>query len=172
MKRCTSRVGLALTVLAVLGLTVAAVAQQPSTNLVPFTFAFQSAGQGVTIPVNPPIVPTRLVLTNGQSDLLGPFRGIGHVINHLGPDGQLAYNDGGVVALTGANGDAVFFTYAGVVSPASTPGVRRLAQAATITGGGGRFAGASGSGILNIVVDLSKGQATGTFAGMITAPKP
>jgi hypothetical protein len=171
MKRCTFRVSLALTVLAVLSLIAAAAAQQRPASLVPLTFAFRSTGNNFTIPVDPPVVSTRLFLTNGQSDLLGPFRGIGHVINHLGPDGQLAYNDGGVVALTGANGDAIFYTYAGVVSPATTPSVRRLAQAATITGGTGRFAGATGSGILTIAIDLSNGQATGTFAGMITTPK-
>jgi hypothetical protein len=123
------------------------------------------------IPANPPVVPTRLVLTNGQSDLLGPFSGVGHVVNHLGPDGQLTYNDGGVVALTGTNGDAVFFTYAGVVSPGTTPGVIRLAQAATITGGRGRFEGASGSGVLTVVLDPSKPPA-GAFEGKITAPRP
>jgi hypothetical protein len=114
----------------------------------------------------------RVVITSGQADFLGPVKGIGHVINHLGADGNLAYNDGGVLVLTAANGDAVFFTFAGVVSPPTTPGVLRLEEPMTITGGKGRFVGATGSGVLNIAIDYSKGQATATFEGMITAPKP
>jgi hypothetical protein len=172
MKSCTYRVSLALTVLAVLGLTVAAVAQQPPTNLVPFKFTYVSTGSSILIPVDPPIMPTNVVVTSGQADLLGPVKGIGHVINHLGADGNLAYNDGGVLVLTAANGDAVFFTFAGVVSPLTTPGVLRLEEPMTIIGGKGRFVGAIGSGVLNIAIDYSKGQATATFEGMITAPKP
>jgi hypothetical protein len=172
MNRCTYRVSLALTVLAVLGLTVAAVAQEPPTNLVPFMFTYVSTGDSITIPVNPPVQPTRLLIASGQSDLLGSFTGIGHVINHLGADGTLVYTDGGVGVLTAANGDAVFFTHAGVARPPTTPGVVAVEARMTITGGKGRFVGATGSGILNTVIDFSKRQATVTFEGMITAPKP
>jgi hypothetical protein len=175
MKDCTVRVSLALTLLVVLGLAAPGRAQQTSqasANLVPLKFTYLSAGDGITIPVDPPIQPMRIVITGGQSDLLGPFTGIAHSITHLGVDGSIAYVGEGVGVLTGANGDAVFFTYSGLVHPPTTPGVRNLEDHLTFTGGKGRFAGATGSGVLNVVIDFSKPQATASFEGMITAPKP
>jgi hypothetical protein len=159
-----------------LALPAAAQAQQAAqsqpANLVPLKFAYVSTGDSTTIPVSPPIVPTSLVIIRGQADYLGPITGMGHVINHLGADGNLAYNDGGVLVLNAVNGDAVFFTFVGVVRPSTRPGTLTLEEPMIITGGKGRFLGATGSGVLNLVVDFSNGQATGTFAGMITAPKP
>jgi hypothetical protein len=175
MKNCTYRVSLALTALVGLGLALPGRAQQTSqssANLVPLKFTYMSAGDSITIPVNPPIQPTRIVISGGQSDLLGPFTGIVHSITHLGADGNIAYIDGGVGVLTAANGDAVFFTYVGVLRPPTMPGVAVVEDHLTITGGKGRFVGATGSGVLNVVIVFSKGQATGTFEGMITAPKP
>ena len=175
MKHCTYGVRLALTVLSVLVLAVPGRAQQTSqlpANLVPLKFTYLSVVDRITIPVNPPIQPTRIAITGGQSDLLGPFTGIAHSITHLGADGNLAYVDGGVGVLTAANGNAVFFTYAGLLRPPTTPGVLDLEDHLTITGGTGRFASATGSGVLNVVIDFSKPQAVGTFEGMITAPKP
>src|SRR5438045_2601243 len=76
MKNSPKYVSLALTVLSILGLAVPGRAQQASpssVSLVPFKFTYLSAGDSITIPVNPPIQPTRIVISGGQSDLLGPF---------------------------------------------------------------------------------------------------
>jgi hypothetical protein len=175
MKNCAYGASLTLTVLTILGVAVPGRAQQTtqsSTNLVPLKFTYVSAGDSITLPVDPPIQPTRILITGGQSDLLGPFTGIAHSITHLGVDGSIAYVDGGVGVLTVANGDAVFFTYSGLVRPVTTPGMITLEDHLTITGGEGRFVGAAGSGVVEVVIDFSKPQASATFTGMITAPKP
>jgi hypothetical protein len=180
MKNCTIRVGPALTLLSLLVLAVPGRAQQPnktSANLVPFKFTTAEAGDAFAIPVNPPMLAVRSSFAHGQSDLLGPFTGLGHEIAHLSADGGLSYVTDGVGVITAANGtDAVFLTWAGLVFPSATPGIVPVEAHVTITGGTGRFVGATGSGVLkesiNVSADLSKGGSMYTFEGMISTPKP
>jgi hypothetical protein len=166
------RSSLALTTLTLIGLTVPGMAQQPSTqNLVPFKAAAVVTTDSIMIPQTPPIVATRVAYSNGQSDLLGAFTGIAHQINRLNTDGtRLSITDGTGV-WTAANGDSIFVSYSGLY-PSVTPERVSFQKAIVITGGTGRFAGASGSGILNGVGDLVKKETTMTFEGKITAPKP
>jgi hypothetical protein len=172
MKRCLYRVSLALTALALTGLAAPGRAQQPLVqNLVPFKAAAVVTSDSIVIPLTPPIAPTRVTYSNGQSDLLGPFTGIAHQITRLNPDGtRLSITDGTGV-WTAANGDSIFLSYSGLF-PSVTPEMITFQKAIAITGGTGRFAGASGSGVLNGVVDVVKKQTTMTFEGKITAPKP
>jgi len=70
MKHCTYGVRLALTVLSVLVLAVPGRAQQTSqlpANLVPLKFTYLSVVDRITIPVNPPIQPTRIAITGGRA---------------------------------------------------------------------------------------------------------
>jgi hypothetical protein len=173
MKSCMYRVSLALTALALTGLAVPGRAQQPSTQkLMPFKATAVVTADSIMIPVNPPIAAVRVSYSSGQSDLLGPFTGIAHQLTRLNPDGTRLSITDGIGVWTTANGDSIFLSYSGLYPPPTTPGFYSFQKAITITGGTGRFAGASGSGILNGVSDIAKKQATVTLEGMITAPKP
>lgn len=69
-----------------------------------------------------------------------------------------------------ANGDQIFMTVVGQSEPTGTPGVFRITEINTITGGTGRFAGAKGSFTVERLVDLTTGFTSGSFHGTITSP--
>lgn len=74
----------------------------------------------------------------------------------------------GTFRLTAANGDTLLATFTGLGTPTATPGVFSVLETATITGGTGRFAGATGSFVVERSVDLSALFTTGSFEGVIT----
>jgi hypothetical protein len=65
-----------------------------------------------------------------------------------------------------ANGDSVFTESLGQGDPTETPGINRVVETHTITGGTGRFAGVTGSFILERLVDTA-GITAGSFNGSI-----
>ena len=70
-----------------------------------------------------------------------------------------------------ANGDSLFTESLGQGDPTETPGVSRVVEAHTITGGTGRFAGATGSFTLERLVTLATGVTSGSFDGTIVFAK-
>ncbi len=76
----------------------------------------------------------------------------------------------GSYQLVAANGDSIFTTLAGQGEPTDTPGVNRIVEINTITGGTGRFVGAKGSFTVERLVDLTTGLTSGSFHGTITSP--
>jgi hypothetical protein len=70
----------------------------------------------------------------------------------------------GSAQLIAANGDVISTTVVG------SPGLNSIVEINTITGGTGRFAGATGRFILKRLVDLTTGQSSGSFDGTITSP--
>jgi len=76
----------------------------------------------------------------------------------------------GPVHFVAANGDEIFTTSAGTSEPTSTPGVFRIMEVQTITGGTGRFANATGSFHVDRLTDLNTGFTSGSFHGTITSP--
>lgn len=75
-----------------------------------------------------------------------------HCIDLTSPD-PLAFTDG-VFTLTAANGDTVTGTYGGRLQPTVTPDLFYIDGTFVITGGTGRFAGASGGGAATGMTDL------------------
>jgi hypothetical protein len=69
-----------------------------------------------------------------------------------------------------ANGDTLDTTIAGQGTPTQIPGLNRIVEINTITGGTGRFAGAKGSFEMDRLVDLNTGLTSGFFHGTITLP--
>jgi hypothetical protein len=69
-----------------------------------------------------------------------------------------------------ASGDSIFTSVVGQGEPTETPGLNRIVEINTITGGTGRFAGAKGSFTLERLVDLNTGFTAGWFHGTITSP--
>ena len=76
----------------------------------------------------------------------------------------------GPVHFIAANGDNIFTTAVGQSEPTSTPGVFRIMEVQTITGGTGRFANATGSFIVERLLDFNTGFTSGSFHGTITSP--
>jgi hypothetical protein len=74
----------------------------------------------------------------------------------------------GTATFTAANGDTLSTSVVGQGIPNTVPPtVLSLTEVYTITGGTGRFAGATGSFTLLTTLDLSTQVSTGTFSGVI-----
>ena len=76
----------------------------------------------------------------------------------------------GTAHFIAANGDSIYAEGHGQGVPSGTPGVNAITEWYTITGGTGRFAGASGSYIMQRMVELATGVTWGTFDGEIMIP--
>ncbi len=70
-----------------------------------------------------------------------------------------------------ANGDRLFNDFTGQATPTGTPNQVTVEVSAIITGGTGRFAGASGSFIEQLWVDLGAGLTAGYIEGTIAFTK-
>jgi hypothetical protein len=156
MKRYSSAAGLALAGLAVLGLAnpVAAGEQVP----------FKGSLEGVVTvtPLTPPFVSV-LVEATGKATHLGKFTlEIPHVVNRANGTAIGSYE------FTAANGDTLSADFTGQATPTSTPGVLYIEETATITGGTGRFAHATGSFTTERLFDTIAGTTAGSFKGTIS----
>jgi hypothetical protein len=126
MKRFSGRAHRGCALLLGLGMAVLRLAPQPAAaaapppRLVPFKITFAITTDRIVIPANPPIQAVR-VSWSGQSDLLGPVTGISAHTNHLGVDGLPISSTEGVGVISGANGDAFFITYRGLIHPPIRP---------------------------------------------------
>ena len=159
MKRFSSAAGLALAVVAVLGLAGPAAAGEQ----VPFKGSLE--GDVTHTPVD---ARTDSVLVEGEGTAthLGQFA---VVVPHLVdlPTRTAA----GYYEFTAANGDTVYAEFTGLASPTEVPGVLYIEETATITGGTGRFAGATGSFSSERLYDTTEGTTTGSFEGTISWPR-
>jgi hypothetical protein len=72
----------------------------------------------------------------------------------------------GAATFTAANGDAVTSTVVGQATPTDAT-TFSIVEIYTITGGTGRFAGATGTFTLQSTVDETTGISSGTFSGVI-----
>jgi hypothetical protein len=155
MKRYSSAAGLALAGLAVLGLAGPAAAGEHA--------HFKGSLEGVVTitPVDPPIVFV-LVQGTGKANHLGEFTvRIPHIVNRSNSTAT------GFYYFVAANGDALNATFTGQATPTSTPGVLSIVETATITGGTGQFANATGHFICNRLFDTVAGSTAGSFKGSI-----
>ena len=66
-----------------------------------------------------------------------------------------------------ADGDTLTADFTGQATPTSTPGVLSIVETATITGGTGRFAHATGSFVCERLFDTVAGTTDGSFEGTI-----
>jgi hypothetical protein len=172
MNRFWNRISLALFTLALPWSAAPGFAQQPAKDLVPFKASWTSQSQPIVIATDPPIVASPVTLT-GQSDLFGPFTGVGLATRHLGVDG----NDLFVTAVgewSMANGDALSYEVTAVFTPQGAPGSN--VGAILITNGKGRFLGARGSAFYTATAQTDPVTRLRTIVisaeGLITRPKP
>jgi hypothetical protein len=149
------RIALALAAFAVLGLAGPVAAGEH--------LRFKGCLEGdVTItPLAPPFVSV-LVEATGKATHLGKFTlEIPHVVNRATRTAIGSYH------FTAANGDTLSAAFTGQSTPTATPGVLAIVETATITGGTGRFADATGSFICARLFDTVAGTTAGSFKGTI-----
>jgi hypothetical protein len=131
-------------------------------------------------------VPLKAAET-GTFQLLGPCQTSGIIVDvtgsghatHLGAfsthyrecfDPATGAVTDGSFTLTAANGDTIFGTYGGQVSPTRDATVFAYDDPGVITGGTGRFAGASGIVGTSGVVNLATGEYSGAITGSLSNP--
>jgi hypothetical protein len=76
----------------------------------------------------------------------------------------------GSFTLTAANGDKVFGTYSGQVSPTGDPSVILFNDPGVVSGGTGRFEGASGTVTQSGAANLATGEYKATLSGSVSSP--
>jgi hypothetical protein len=158
MKRYSLAASLALAVLVVLGLAGPASAGEQ----LPFKGSFE--GDVTVTPLAPPFVMVDVEAT-GNATQLGLFTlDIPHVVN------RATRTAIGTYEFTAANGDTVYAEFTGVATPTAIPGVLYIEETATITGGTGRFAGATGIFSVERWYDMVAGTTIGSFEGTISSP--
>ena len=145
-----------MTALLVLGLAgpVAAADQVP--------FKGSLEGTVTTTPLIPPLASV-LIEGVGNATHLGRFTvAIPHLVNQAIRVGEGAY------VFTAASGDTLTADFTGQAT--LVEGVISTIETATITGGTGRFVGASGSFVAERTFVLATGVTTGSFEGTISRP--
>jgi hypothetical protein len=157
MKRPSSAAGLALAALAVLGLVGPVAAGEQ----VPFRGRLAGVESSQLISVSPPILEVMDEVT-GTATQLGKFTLASHGLVNLA-----TMSGTGSYYFIAANGDTLSANFSGQASPTPTPGVFSIVETATITGGIGRFAGATGGFTVERLVDEGTGATSGSFNGTI-----
>ena len=157
MQCFSSATRVVLTVLALLVFGAPALAK----DQVPFRG--QLDGDVTVTPVEPPVFAVDIDAT-GTANQLGRFTvSIPHLVN------RATRTAAGTYTFTAANGDTLTAAFTGQSAPTDTPGVLAIVEVATITGGTGRFAGATGGFTVTRLYDTVAGTTTGTFEGTISS---
>ena len=148
------------------GATLAAVGNSAAlTNAVPFKGELEGtyAGSG-----EPPLVPVH-VEVHGRASHLGRFTLDSlHVVNFDD------FTGAGTAEITAANGDKLTTNMTGVAMPQDTPGVFYIVETFTVTGGTGRFAGATGEFVVerwSFPGGPTNGTTSGSFEGTLSLPR-
>ena len=158
MKRFNCAAGLALAVVAVLGLAGPVAAGEQ----VPFKGVLD--GDVTRTPVDDTHVRVDIE-ADGVATLLGHFAlEVPHLVD------TTTRTAAGYYVFTAANGDTLTAEFTGRAGPSGIPGVVRIVEEAVITGGTGRFAGATGSFTAVRLYDPVAGTTTGEFEGSISTP--
>ena len=141
------------------------VSSAAATKAVPFKGRLEGtyAGSG-----EPPLVSVH-VEAQGNATHLGRFTfDSQHVVNFVDLTGA------GTAELTAANGDKLMTNLTGIATPQDTPGVFFIVETLTITGGTGRFAGATGQFVverLSFPSGPANGTTSGSFEGTLSLPR-
>jgi hypothetical protein len=120
-------------------------------------------GTATITPGTPPFLSVSIEGT-GNATHLGRFTvEIPHVVNTTNRTSTGTYE------FTAANGDTLTAGFTGQAT-LTAPGVLSIIETATITGGTGRFADATGSFTVERVFNQVTGLTTGSFEGTISSP--
>ena len=160
MKRFWSAAGVALAVVGAPGLA------GPASAGVPVPFFGSLAGVDTGTPIPNTQLASVTVRAVGNATQLGQFTYTALItVNTATGEGS------GTFLFTGANGNTVFGTIRGQ-STFRPPNVLSISETATVTGGTGRFAGATGSLAVTRLKNTVTGATSASFKGTISAPGP
>src|SRR5262245_63944325 len=130
--------------------------------------SFNATGTGVITSIThlPGGLTQLNVNTSGKATHLGDFTGpLTRIQDNQGTFGSTA-------VIVGANGkDSVFFSVSGRFERTKDKCMASSTGTYIVTGGGGAFENATGSGTIVTEIDLCAGSATGTSSGAINKPK-
>jgi hypothetical protein len=127
-------------------------------------FRGEMSGIATITPIAPPIVAV-LLQTSGHANQLGAFTLVApHTVN------QATLTANGAYTFTAANGDTLTATLSGQATLVA-PGQLSIAETGVITGGTGRFEGATGTFATHRTFFPGTGVTYGTFDGWISPPR-
>jgi hypothetical protein len=130
-----------------------------SAQSVPFKGGFE--GTTTFTPLQPPLGAVN-GSGSGTGTLLGQFTvAFPHTVNFVTQVGE------GTFTFTAANGDTLTAPFTGLATRAGGPTVS-VVEHATITGGTGRFAGATGTFTVERTFDEATGATSGSFVGSMS----
>lgn len=121
-------------------------------NFVPFKGSVVATWDNVYAALPPVAGGNSLATFNGTSQMTHMGRAAQSGTLTLTPNGNPLIPGNGSVTITAANGDTVSFDYNGFLNPQTGEGTGKF----NITGGTGRFLGATGQGTFYAVIDLSR----------------
>jgi hypothetical protein len=134
----------------------------PAGNLVPFKGNY--SGTATLVGGSPPLLA---LSATGTATHLGKSSELITTTVNFAAACPLTVGTG---VLTAANGDKLFLNTSGVACPTAQPGVLTISGTQTVTGGTGRFAGASGSLGVSGTTNTNTGALTYRLEGSITSP--
>jgi hypothetical protein len=162
MKRHSYACGVALAIMALAGLAGPAAAEGQRKQ-VPFRGRME--GVATVTPLTPPFVAVDIE-ESGNATQLGHFD-----VSSSNVTNRADRTAVGTFLFTAANGDTLTADFTLSFTFTDVPGVVTGQVTATITGGTGRFAGATGSFVTDRVADIVNGIVTDTFEGTISIPR-
>jgi hypothetical protein len=162
MTRHHSFARLTLALLAVLALAGPAAAEGQRKQ-VPFRGRME--GIATVTPLTPPFVAVNIE-ESGNATQLGHFD-----VSSSNVTNRADRTAVGTFEFTAANGDTLTADFTLYFTFTDVPGVVTGLVTATITGGTGRFAGATGSFVSHRVADIVNGIVTDSFEGTISTPR-
>jgi hypothetical protein len=154
------RSAVALAVVAVLGFAGPVAAGEQ----VPFRGSLEGDVERTFIPGDPPRVFVQ-VEGSGHATQLGQFTFTAP--HYVSPATRTAV---GSYQFTAANGDTLTADFTGQATPVEGTTLLYIEETAVITGGTGRFAGATGSFVVERLYDTATDTTLGSFEGTISSP--
>jgi hypothetical protein len=125
-----------------------------------------ASGYVIVSPTDNPVVVLAQAFGTGRATTLRKYSLVAQELIHLD---TLAVRSGSF-ALTAANGDTIHGIYTGQAVPGEVPGVISFKASGPITGGTGRFAGATGRLAFTGSADLATGEFSETVSGTLAIP--
>jgi hypothetical protein len=157
----TKRRAAAAALLASLALLFSLAGPVAASDQVPFRGSLD--GTATVTPLAPPMASV-LITGTGEATQLGRFTvDVPHLVNQATRVGAGSYR------FTAANGDTLTADFSGQATPVA-PGVLSITETAVITGGTGRFAGATGEFTAERTFFLASGVVRGSLSGTISSP--
>jgi hypothetical protein len=166
----TQRISLA--VVAVLVALIAVPGQASAGSLVPFRATFANTNTMAPCPPNAPAPSFCVALAgSGHATHMGKIQFSGLTVVNLASNcGPGCFTDSGPNTLTAANGDQITLDNTGKNSATSDPTIRTKTGTYVVTGGTGRFSGASGSGTASVIINTATSTSVGTLTGVLSTP--